>query len=77
MAATESTPTDTRPLGSSLSGPYALSLAACLLGNLLIRMGAQGAWLPTWVPRLDPPDIRMTPAILVAIGIALARRRYQ
>jgi hypothetical protein len=31
----------------------------------------------TWSPRLDPPDILFTPAILVAIGIAVAWRRYQ
>ena len=30
-----------------------------------------------WMPRLDPPDILMAPALLVAIGIALAYRRYQ
>jgi hypothetical protein len=27
--------------------------------------------------RLDPPDILMTPAILVALGIAFARRHYE
>lgn len=30
-----------------------------------------------WMPRLDPPDILMAPALLVAIGIVLAHRRYQ
>ena len=30
-----------------------------------------------WTPRLDPPDIIMTPALLVAIGVLLARRRLQ
>ena len=30
-----------------------------------------------WTPRLDPPDIIMTPALLVAIGILVARRRLQ
>jgi hypothetical protein len=30
-----------------------------------------------WVPRLDAPDILFTPAILVAIGVVLARRRYE
>lgn len=117
-----------------------LSLAASGIGNLLIRVGARGGWLPpwgqvalavlaalplvvaavlfwrllrreldemlqrvvleglafavvvyvplaalyvnlrtagVWTPRLDPPDVLMTPALLVAIGIALARRRYQ
>ena len=29
------------------------------------------------VPRLDPPDILLTPALLVAIGIAFAWKRYQ
>ena len=29
-----------------------------------------------WAPRLDPPDILLTPALLVGIGIAVARRRY-
>jgi hypothetical protein len=30
-----------------------------------------------WTPRLDAPDIIMTPALLVAIGVLLARRRLQ
>jgi hypothetical protein len=30
-----------------------------------------------WTPRLDPPDIIMTPALLVAVGVLLARRRLQ
>lgn len=30
-----------------------------------------------WMPRLDPPDILMAPALLVAVGIAFAYRRYQ
>ena len=30
-----------------------------------------------WTPRLDPPDLMFAPAILVAIGIAIASRRYQ
>lgn len=30
-----------------------------------------------WMPRLDPPDLLFAPAILVAIGIAIAYRRYQ
>ena len=30
-----------------------------------------------WTPRLDPPDILMAPALLAAIGIALASRRYR
>ena len=126
--------------GARLYALYVLSLAVCLVGNLLIRLGAGGGWLPPWaqvtlgvlaaaplfvaaavfwrllrrdldemlqlivleglaialiayvplaalyvnlrtagvsVPRLDPPDILLTPALLTAIGIALARRRYQ
>ena len=30
-----------------------------------------------WVPRLDPPDLLLMPALLVAIGIFLAWRRLQ
>ena len=140
MPAPEPKSTEARPAGSSLYGLYVLSLAACLIGNLLIRMGASGGWLPAWgqvllaalaaaplavaagffwrllrreldemlqrivleglafalvlyvplaalyvnlrtanapLPRFDPPDFLMAPAVLVAIGIALARRRYQ
>ena len=29
------------------------------------------------VPRLDPPDLLLTPALLVAVGIAVAWKRYQ
>lgn len=128
------------PAGASLYGLYVLSIAACGVGNLLIRLGARGGWLPhwgqvvlgvsavvplvvaallfwrllnrdldemlqrivleglafalivyvplaglyvnlrtagVWTPRLDPPDILLAPALLVAIGIAIARRRYQ
>ena len=35
----------------------------------------QSAQVP--VPRLDPPDIVLTPAVLVALGMALAWRRYR
>lgn len=129
-----------RTSGASLYGLYILSLVLCLAGNLLIRVGARGEWLPqwgqvtlaifsatplvvaallfwrlltrdldemfqrivleglalalivyvplaalyanlrtagAWIPRLDPPDILLAPALLVAIGIAIARRRYQ
>ena len=139
MAKNERVRAEDRPHGASLYGLYTLSLAVCLAGNLLIRVGARGGWLPAWgqvalglavaaplviaaglfwrllsreldemlqrivlegmafalvvyvplaaiyvnvrtaggwVPRLDPPDILMTPALLVAIGIAIARRRY-
>ena len=130
----------TRAPGTALYGLYILSLGACLVGNLLIRLSQEAGWFPTWVhillgilaaaplalaavlfwrllsreldemlqkivleglafalivyvplaalyvnlrtagawtPRLDPPDILLTPAILVAIGIAIAWRRYQ
>ena len=129
-----------RSPGASLYGLYVLSLAACLLGNLLTREGIRAGWLSqpasllvailtaaplavsaglfwrllrrdldemlqrivlegmafalivyiplaalymnlraagAWTPRLDAPDVVLTPAILVALGIALASRRYQ
>ena len=140
MIASESAHDGTRPPGASLYGMYVISLGACLAGNLLIRIGIEGGWLPpagrlalavlaaaplvvaavmfwrllrrdldemlqrivleglafalvvyvplaalyvnlrvagAWTPRLDPPDIVLAPALLVAIGIAIARRRYQ
>lgn len=40
---------------------------------LIVNLRAAG----TWTPRLDPPEILMAPAILVAIGVAIAVRRYQ
>lgn len=43
------------------------------LTALYVNMRTAGVW----VPRLDPPDLLMGPALLVAIGIALAHRRYQ
>jgi len=43
------------------------------LAALYVNLRTAGAWMP----RLDPPDIVMLPALLVAIGIAFARRRYQ
>ena len=124
--------------GASLYGLYLLALGACLVGNLLVRIGAEAGWLPPaeravvavltalplgvaavifrrrlrrdldemvqrvvleglafafvvyvpiaalyvnlraagiWVPRLDPPDILLAPALLAAIGIMLAWRR--
>ncbi len=125
--------------GSALYGIYLVAVVTCLIGNLVIRIGAEAGWLPPWgrvtlgalsavplfvavglfwrllrrdldemlqrvvlegmatalivyiplaalyvnlrtagvsVPRLDPPDILLAPAILTAIGIAIARRRY-
>jgi hypothetical protein len=43
------------------------------LAALFVNLRTAGAWSP----KLDPPDILLTPAILVAIGIAIAWRRYQ
>lgn len=43
------------------------------LAALFVNLRTAGAWSP----KLDPPDILLTPAILVAIGIAIARRRYR
>jgi hypothetical protein len=40
---------------------------------LFVNLRTAGAW----TPRLDPPDILLTPALLVAIGIAISSRRYQ
>jgi hypothetical protein len=140
MVAAESTPVESRAAGATLYGLYVVALAVCIAGNLLIRLGARGGWLPQWgqtalgvlavvplviaavmfwrllrteldemlqrivleglamavivyvpiaalyvnlrtagarLPRLDAPDIVLAPALLVAIGIALARRRYQ
>ena len=43
------------------------------LTALYINLRTAGVWMP----RLDPPELLMTPAFLVAVGIALAHRRYQ
>lgn len=40
---------------------------------LYVNLRTAGAW----VPRLDPPDLLLTPALLVAIGITIAWRRLQ
>lgn len=129
-----------RSPGSALFALYVLSLAICLVGNLIIRLGERGGWLPSWgqaslaavataplvvaavlfsrllrreldemlqrvvleglafavvvyvplaalyvnlksadvwTPRLDPPELLLTPALLVAVGIALASRRLR
>ena len=139
MVRSEAQPARPSP-GATLYGIYVVSLATCLLGNLLIRVGAEAGWFGAgmqagiavltcaplaiaavyfwrllrrdldemmqrivlegmgaaltiyvplaalyvnlrtagmWVPRLDPPDILFTPALLVAIGIAVAWKRYQ
>lgn len=125
--------------GASLYQMYIVALLSCLIGNLLVRMGARGGWLPewgqvalavisalplamaaamfwrllsrdldemlqrivleglafglvvyvplaglyvnlrtagVWTPRLDAPDILLAPAMLVAVGIAIAWRRH-
>ena len=51
---------------------FALILYVPLAG-LYVNLRTAGAW----TPRLDPPDILFTPAVLVAIGIAFAWRRYR
>jgi hypothetical protein len=43
------------------------------VAGLLVNLRAAGAW----VPRLDPPDIVLMPALLVGIGVAIAARRYR
>ena len=40
---------------------------------LFVNLRSAGAW----VPRLDPPDLLLMPALLVAIGMFLAWRRLQ
>lgn len=140
MTVTSSENAESNPSGSQLYGLYVLAITACLVGNLLTRMGAKAGWLPYWgqvtlatlavvplfvavglfwrllrreldemlqrivlegmaialivyiplaalyvnlrtagvyLPRLDPPDIILAPALLTAIGIAISRRRYQ
>lgn len=52
----------------------ALALTIYLpIAALYVNLRTAGAW----VPRLDPPDVVMAPALLVAIGIAVAARRYR
>jgi hypothetical protein len=43
------------------------------LAALYVNLRVSGVW----TPRLDPPDIVMVPAVLVAAGIAIAIRRYR
>ena len=43
------------------------------LAALYVNLRTAGVW----TPRLDPPDILLAPALLVAIGIAVAARRYR
>lgn len=51
---------------------FALTVYVPLAG-LYVNLRTAGAW----TPRLDPPDILLTPALLVAIGVAIAWRRYR
>ena len=52
----------------------ALALTVYLpLAALYVNLHAAGAW----TPRIDPPDLLLAPALLVAIGIAMAARRYR
>jgi FtsH-binding integral membrane protein len=48
MNTSRSSRIESRPAGSALFGLYVVSLAVCLVGNLLIRVGARGGWLPSW-----------------------------
>ena len=43
------------------------------LAALYVNLRTAGVW----TPRLDPPDILMTPALLLAIGVAVAWRRFR
>ena len=43
------------------------------LTALFVNLRTAGAW----VPRLDPPDLLMMPALLVAAGILISWRRLQ
>lgn len=133
------TSNNAEPRGGALYRQFVLGLASALIGNLLIRVGAQRGWLSAssqvvlavaavvplvvaallfgrllrgtmdemlqrivlegtafalivyvplaalymnlraanaWVPRLDAADVLLAPAVLVAIGIAIAQRRY-
>src|SRR6188474_262840 len=135
MSQSGSSQTEAKLGGSALYGIYVLSLAVTLIGNLVIRIGAEAGFLPAWgqavlgaaatiplmvaavmfwrllrrdldemlqrivleglafavivyvpltalyvnlrtagvwMPRLDPPDLLMAPALLVAIGVAIA-----
>lgn len=43
------------------------------LAAIFVNLRTAGVWLP----RLDAQDILMAPALLVALGVVLASRRYQ
>ena len=43
------------------------------LAGLYVNLRTAGVW----TPRLDPPDLLLTPALLVALGIGLAWKRYR
>lgn len=43
------------------------------LAALYVNLRTAGARLP----RLDPPELVLAPALLMAVGVAIARRRYE
>lgn len=139
MPGLESSKSEASAAGQSLLWLYVTSIAFCIIGNLAIRLGSAGLWLPlaartglavvtvlplaacaylfrrllardldeflqrillegmafalittiplvalycnlkaagAWTPQLDMPDMLMAPALLVAVGIVIAWRRY-
>lgn len=56
-----------------LEGMGAALLLYFPIAALYVNLRTAGVW----VPRLDAPDILLTPALLVAAGIAVAWKRYQ
>lgn len=48
MNSTGTAPVEPRASGASQYSLYVLALAVCLTGNLAIRIGARGGWLPSW-----------------------------
>ena len=63
MVKTEARETAQSP-GSALYGIYIVSLATCLLGNLLIRVGAEAAWFG--------PGARIVIALLTCVPLVAA-----
>jgi hypothetical protein len=50
--------------GAPVYGFYLLALAACLIGNLLVRIGEEGGWLP--------PAGRVAVAVLSTLPLVVA-----
>ena len=48
MPAARTPQADAAPQGATLYGMYILAIAAALVGNLFIRIGDRGGWLPPW-----------------------------